>query len=71
MPLSLRDRTLAAIDDAFADQVGKHFAGICLQVDSDGGQKAPADIAHFETALRHLLTAYEGARAIAQKVIPA
>ncbi|HEX4041778.1 MAG TPA: hypothetical protein VHY10_08770 [Xanthobacteraceae bacterium] len=63
------ERVLAALDDALADQVKSHFAGICLQIDSDGAGKAGANAAHFELGLRDVLAAYDAACAIAAKVI--
>jgi hypothetical protein len=63
------ERVLAALDDALADQVKSHFAGICLQIDSDGIGKASADAARFELGLRDVLAAYAAARAIATKII--
>lgn len=64
---SLLDRALAALDEAFSDQVKRHFAGICVQIDGDGAVKAAADTAHFQTALQNLLLAYAAARAIARR----
>lgn len=67
--MTLLDRTLAAIDEEFSAQVKSHFAGICMQVDSDGAVKAGADSAHFANGLRDVKLAYDAARAIAKDIL--
>ena len=63
-----QSRALAALDAAFADSIGQHFATLIGQEAGDGDNNAKGDAARFEAGLVELRAAYLAAIAIVEKV---
>lgn len=55
---SVVERAIAALDDAFADEIKGHFAAYVGQVAGDGPQSVKGDGVHLRNGLLELHDAY-------------
>jgi hypothetical protein len=65
---SIVERALAALDDAFADEIKGHFAAYVGQVAGDGPQSLKGDAVHLRNGLLELHDAYALAHTIIAEV---